>query len=128
MGERVRSVRSPLTVAASTVLGLVFLLRLPDLAQAAGYLAIVGAGIAVVSLAGAVRTLAGRVDGRILAAGAAAVAFVGQALNAFVGLPAARELRGDLGWAGTVALVCEIVIAFLGVRSLRGSERAARRR
>ncbi len=128
MAERVRSVRSPLTVAASTALGLVFLMRLPDLAEAAGYLAIVGAAIAVVSLAGAVRTLAGRVDGRVLAAGAAAVAFVGQALNAFVGLPAAQDLRGDIGWAGAVALVCEIVIAFLAVRSLRGNEQSAPRR
>jgi hypothetical protein len=128
MAERVRSVRSPLTVAASTALGLVFLLRLPDLAEAAGYLAIVGAGIAVVSLAGAVRTLAGRVDGRVLAAGAASVAFVGQALNTFVGLPAAQDLRGDIGWAGAVALVCEIVIAFLALRSLRGNEQSAQRR
>ena len=126
MAERARSVRSPLTVMASTVLGLVFLLRLPDLAQAAGYLAVVGAGIAVVSLAAAVRTLAGRIDWRVLAAGAAAVAFVGQALNALVGLPAAQELRGDIGWAGAVALVCEIVIAFLGVRDLRGTKKPAR--
>ena len=128
MAERIRSVRSPATVAATTVLGLVFLLRLPDLTEAAGYLAMVGAGIAVVSLAAAGRILAGRVDGRILAAGAAVVAFVGQVLNALVGLPAAQELRGGVGWAGAVALLCEIVIGVLAVRDVRGTKQSARRR
>jgi hypothetical protein len=119
MADRLHSVRSPATVVATTVLGLVFLWRLPSLAQAAGYLVLVGAGVAVVALAAAVRILAGRPDGRVLAAGAAAVTLVGQVLNAVAGLPAAPELRGDVGWAGPVALVCAVVIGVLGVRDLR---------
>ena len=119
MTDGLRSVRSPATAVATTVLGLVFLWRLPALAQAAGYLALVGAGVAVVALAAAVRILAGRLDGRVLAAGAAAVTFIGQLLNAVAGLPAAPELRADVGWAGPVTLVCSVVIGVLGVRDLR---------
>jgi hypothetical protein len=114
-----RTVPAPATVLASGVLGLVFLWRLPALTQAAGYLALVGAGVGVVAVAAAVRILAGRPGGRVLAAGAAVVAFGGQALNAVVGLPAGEQLRGDVGWAGVVVLVCSVVIGVLGVRDLR---------
>lgn len=128
MTDGLRSVRSPATAVATTVLGLVFLWRLPALAQAAGYLALVGAGVAVVALAAAVRILAGRLDGRVLAAGAAAVTFIGQLLNAVAGLPAAPELRADVGWAGPVTLVCSVVIGVLGVRDLRRAATTRRSR
>lgn len=128
MTDGLRSVHSPATAVATAVLGLVFLWRLPVLAQAAGYLALVGAGVAVVALAAAVRILAGRLDGRVLAAGAAAVAFIGQLLNAVAGLPAAPELHGDVGWAGPVTLVCSVVIGVLGVRDLRRAATTRRSR
>jgi hypothetical protein len=121
MADAPRAVPAPATVLASGVLGLVFLWRLPALTQAAGYLVLVGAGVGVVAIAAAVRILAGRPDGRVLAAGAAVVAFAGQALNAVVGLPAGQQLRGDVGWAGAVVLVCAVVIGVLGVRDLRRS-------
>lgn len=119
MAERLRSVGCPVTVAATTVLALVFVWRMPVLAQAAGYLVLVGAGVVVLALAAVGRMLAGRPDGRVLAIGAATLAFVGQALNSSVGLPAAGELQGGVGTAGVVTLACEVLIVVLGVRDLR---------
>ena len=107
--------------AASVValLALVFAWRLPAITDAASYLAPVAGAVVVAGLVAALRLLTGHADGWLLALAAAAVALMGQVLNEAAGLPAARELHGPPGWAGAVALGCEVTIAVLTVLRLR---------
>lgn len=110
---------APAAALAAGLLALVFAWRLPAIADAAFYLAPVAVAVVVVGLLATLRLVTGHPDGWVLALAAAAVALMGQVLNEAAGLPAARELHGRPGWAGAVALGCEVAIAVLAVRWLR---------
>ena len=105
--------------SAVALLALVFAWRLPAITDAASYLAPVGGAVVVAGLVAALRLHTGHADGWLLALAAAAVALMGQVLNQAAGLPAARELHGPPGWAGGLALCCEVAVAVLAVLRLR---------
>ena len=123
MSPRAAARTTPATAraAASAVAqqATVFAWRLPAITDAASYLAPVAGSVVVVGLVAALRLLTGHADGWVLALAAAAVALMGQVLNQAAGLPAARELHGRPGWAGAVALGCEVAVAVLAVLRLR---------
>ena len=105
--------------SAVALLATVFAWRLPAITDAASYLAPVGGAVVVAGLVAALRLHTDHADGWLLALAAAAVALMGQVLNQAAGLPAARELHGPPGWAGAVALCCEVTVAVLAVLRLR---------
>ncbi|RYU10165.1 hypothetical protein [Nocardioides iriomotensis] len=135
MSQPTRTADSPVThlsrvtAAACVVLGLVLLWRLPLTVHVAPYLGLVVAGVALGALVAAARLLTGHGDGRALALTVVALALVGQALNTFAGLPAATDLRGQVGWAMLTALAAEVVILSLLARAafLRAPRPRARR-
>lgn len=112
---------SRLAAAACLVLASVLLWRLPLLADTADYLGLVAGAVALGALVAGARLLTGHGDGRAIALTVVALAVIGEALNTFAGLPAATDLRGEVGWATFTALAAELAIVVLLVGEAVGT-------
>lgn len=119
------SSRAKLAAVTTLLLGLVFLSRLPQLADTAGYLAVLAGGVVVAGLLTGYRLwFGGHSESRLVAVTVAGLAFLGQVLNLLVGLPGARVLAGQIGLWGIAALMLEVLTVVVLVTD-RDRRRAA---
>jgi hypothetical protein len=121
--------RARLASVGTALLGLVYLVRLPVIAAAAGYLGVLAMAVVLVSAVVGFRLWTGGfLEARLLAVGLSAVTLAGQLLSMVMGLPGAARLAGPPGPFGTAALLIEvgIVVVLATDRECRTARRTPR--